>query len=91
MSTVNGGVYGLVRTLATELAPIRVNALHPGIVGDSPVLVGQDRGARERSKPARRLDRNVTMADIVDAVDFLLRNGSVNGVELPVDGGWLLT
>lgn len=30
------------------------------------------------------------MADVVDAVDFLLRNGSVNAVELSVDGGWLL-
>jgi NAD(P)-dependent dehydrogenase (short-subunit alcohol dehydrogenase family) len=34
--------------------------------------------------------RNVTMADIVDAVDFLLRNPSVNGTDLSVDGGWLL-
>jgi NAD(P)-dependent dehydrogenase (short-subunit alcohol dehydrogenase family) len=33
---------------------------------------------------------NVAMADVVDAVDFLLRNRSVNGVDLYVDGGWLL-
>ena len=33
---VNAGVDGLVRTLVAELAPIRVNALHPGIVADSP-------------------------------------------------------
>ena len=32
VSTVNGGVAGLMHTLAVELAPIRVNALHPGIV-----------------------------------------------------------
>ena len=31
VSTVNGGISGLVRTLAYELAPIRVNAVHPGI------------------------------------------------------------
>src|SRR5215472_8540515 len=36
VSTVNGGVMGMVHTLAVELAPIRVNAVHPGIVGDSP-------------------------------------------------------
>ena len=36
VSTVNGGVVALTRTLATELAPIRVNAIHPGIVGNSP-------------------------------------------------------
>ena len=33
---MNGGVTGLVRTLVIELAPIRVNAIHNGIVGDSP-------------------------------------------------------
>src|SRR6476660_4811716 len=37
VSTVNGGVTGMVHTLATELAPIRINAIHPGIVGDSPM------------------------------------------------------
>ena len=36
VSTVNGGVIGMVNALALELAPIRVNAIHPGIVGDSP-------------------------------------------------------
>lgn len=30
VATVNAGVTGLVRTLAVELAPIRVNAVHPG-------------------------------------------------------------
>jgi len=30
------------------------------------------------------------MADIVDAVAFLLGNRAVNGVSLNVDGGWLL-
>ena len=33
---MNGGVLGMVRTLATELAPIRVNGIHPGVIGDSP-------------------------------------------------------
>jgi hypothetical protein len=31
------------------------------------------------------------MADIVDAVDFLLENAGVNAVQLYVDGGWLVT
>ena len=41
VSTVNGGVVGLVNALALEMAPIRVNALHPGIVGDSPFWAGK--------------------------------------------------
>ncbi|WP_234382635.1 hypothetical protein [Streptomyces dysideae] len=43
-------------------------------------------GLRAR-RPTGRL---ATMADVVDAVDFLLRNRSVNAVELNVDEGWLL-
>ncbi len=35
VTTVNGGVTSLVRTLVVELAPTRVNALHPAIVGAS--------------------------------------------------------
>ncbi|MFB6637398.1 SDR family NAD(P)-dependent oxidoreductase [Streptomyces chartreusis] len=90
VATVNAGVRGLVNTLAVELAPVRVNAVHPGVVGDSPYWAGKPEevlaGLRART-PGGRL---ATMADVVDAVDFLLRNRSVNAVELAVDGGWLL-
>ena len=41
VSAINAGVVGMVRTLSVELAPIRVNSIHPGIVGDSPVLDGK--------------------------------------------------
>jgi NAD(P)-dependent dehydrogenase (short-subunit alcohol dehydrogenase family) len=36
------------------------------------------------------LGRLVTMDEIADASLFLLENGAVNGVNLEVDGGWLL-
>lgn len=87
VATVNAGVTGLVHTLATELAPIRVNAVHPGIVGDSPFWAGKPLEGPRAKTPTGRL---ATMEDVVDAVDFLLRNRSVNGVNLNVDGGWLL-
>jgi NAD(P)-dependent dehydrogenase (short-subunit alcohol dehydrogenase family) len=89
VTTVNGGVTGLVRTLVIELAPTRVNALHPAIVGDSP---------QWRDMPAERHDalvqrtpigRLVTMAEVVEASRFLLENPAINGINLPVDGGWL--
>jgi NAD(P)-dependent dehydrogenase (short-subunit alcohol dehydrogenase family) len=88
VSTVNGGVVGMVRTLATELAPIRVNALHPGIVSDSPFWSGKSLDHVVARTPTGRL---ATMADIVDAVRFLLENPAVNGIDLRVDGGWMIT
>jgi NAD(P)-dependent dehydrogenase (short-subunit alcohol dehydrogenase family) len=88
VSTVNGGIVGLTRTLVWELAPIRVNAIHPGIVEDSPFWAGKDLSAFLARTPTKRLNR---MADIVDAVRFLLENPAVNGIDLRVDGGWMTT
>jgi NAD(P)-dependent dehydrogenase (short-subunit alcohol dehydrogenase family) len=88
VSTVNGGIVGLVRTLVSELAPIRVNALHPGIVGDSPFWSGKNLDHILARTPTKRLTQ---MADIVDAVRFLLENPAMNGVDLRVDGGWMTT
>lgn len=88
VSTVNGGVSGMVRTLVWELAPIRVNALHPGIVGDSPFWKGKSLDHIVARTPTKRLTQ---MADIVDAVRFLLENPAVNGLDLRVDGGWMTT
>jgi NAD(P)-dependent dehydrogenase (short-subunit alcohol dehydrogenase family) len=87
VSTVNGAVAGLVNTLVVELAPIRVNAIHPGIVGDSPYWRDRDLSGVVARTPCGQLAR---MEDIVDAVAFLLRNPVVNGVSLNIDGGWLL-
>jgi NAD(P)-dependent dehydrogenase (short-subunit alcohol dehydrogenase family) len=89
ITTINHGVDGLVRSLSVELAPIRVNALHPGIVGDSPFWSGKTE-ALEAVKERALTGRWVTTADIVDAAVFLLENPSVAGTELRVDGGWSL-
>jgi NAD(P)-dependent dehydrogenase (short-subunit alcohol dehydrogenase family) len=90
VSTVNGGVIGMVNALAIELAPIRVNAIHPGIVGDSPFWAGKPDAVLEGFRSRTPTGRLATMADVVGAIDFLLTNRGVNGVQLYVDGGWLL-
>ena len=87
VSTVNGGIVGMVVTMATELAPIRINAIHPGIVGDSPYWKDKSLDHIVARTPTKRL---VRMADIVDAVRFLLENPSVNAIDLRVDGGWMI-
>jgi NAD(P)-dependent dehydrogenase (short-subunit alcohol dehydrogenase family) len=84
VSTVNGAVAGLLNTL---VAPIRVNVIHPGFVGDSPYWRDRDLSHVIARTPCGQLAR---MTDIVDAVAFLLGNRAVNGVSLNVDGGWLL-
>jgi NAD(P)-dependent dehydrogenase (short-subunit alcohol dehydrogenase family) len=87
VTTVNGGVSSLIRTLAIELAPVRFNAIHPGIVGDSPFWENKPLEAVIARTPTGKLP---TMEDVVDATVFLLENPAVNGVNLYVDGGWML-
>lgn len=87
VTTVNGGVASMIRTLAIELAPVRFNAIHPGIVGDSPFWKGKPLDNVIDRTPTGRL---ATMADVVDATVFLLENPAMNGANLYVDGGWML-
>jgi len=87
VTTVNGGVVGLTRTLVEELKPLRVNSIHPGVVGDSPYWAEKP-AAIARYSSETPLGRLATMDEIVDAVVFLLENPAVNGVDLIVDGGW---
>jgi NAD(P)-dependent dehydrogenase (short-subunit alcohol dehydrogenase family) len=87
VSTVNGGVVGLTRSLVEELKPIRVNAIHPGVVEDSPYWAGKTEAIANYTSQTP-LGRLAHMDEIVGAVVFLLENGAVNGVDLIVDGGW---
>ena len=87
VTTVNGGVVGLTRTLVEELRPIRVNSIHPGVVGDSPYW-SEKPAAIAKYTSETPIGRLAEMDEIVDAAVFLLENGAVNGVDLIVDGGW---
>jgi NADP-dependent 3-hydroxy acid dehydrogenase YdfG len=87
VSTINHGVDGLVRSLTTELKPIRVNALHPGIVEDSPFWAGKTE-ALDAHRAKTSTGRLVRMQDVVDAAVFMLENPSIAATELRIDGGW---
>ena len=90
VSTVNGGVLGMVRTLAVEAAPVRVNGIHPGVIGDSPYWADKPEGALDPIAERTPIGRLVTMRELSEAALFLLENGAVNGVNLAADGGWTL-
>ena len=89
VTTVNGGVTSLVRTLVIELAPRRVNAIHPAIVGDSPQWIDMPPERHQALVARTPIGRLVTMAEVVGACRFLLENQAINGINLSVDGGWM--
>jgi NAD(P)-dependent dehydrogenase (short-subunit alcohol dehydrogenase family) len=87
VTTINHGVDGLVRSLTAELKPIRVNALHAGIVEDSPFWEGKTE-ALNAHRARTTTGRLVQMQDIVDVAVLMLENPSIAGAEFRVDAGW---
>jgi NAD(P)-dependent dehydrogenase (short-subunit alcohol dehydrogenase family) len=89
-AAVNGAVEALVRTLAVELAPVRVNAVSPGIV-DTPTWSGMDDEARrsmfERLSGNLPVGRIGRAEDIAAAIVWLLESEFATGEVLHVDGG----
>ncbi len=91
VATINGGVEGLVHSMALELAPMRVNGVHPGIIGDSPFWADKPAAVLEGYEARTPGGKLATMADIVGSTMFLLDNHGVSGTSLYVDRGWRLT
>lgn len=91
VATINGGVEGLTHSMALELAPMRVNGLHPGIIGDSPFWADKPAAVLQGYESRTPGGALATMADIVGATMFLLDNQGVSGTSLYVDRGWRLT
>ncbi|ESY81510.1 short-chain dehydrogenase [Mesorhizobium sp. LNHC220B00] len=90
VAAVNAALEGLVRALAIELAPLRVNAVSPGWV-DTEIWaqVAGKRKAETLAAMAERLPvgRIGQPEDIADAIAFLIGNGFTTGTTLHVEGG----
>jgi NAD(P)-dependent dehydrogenase (short-subunit alcohol dehydrogenase family) len=90
MNAASGAVAALGRSLAAELAPIRVNVLCPGVVNtgvwDETERARLEAWARQ-SLPVGHLGQPDELAH---AILFLMTNPYVTGILLPVDGGVML-
>lgn len=91
MTTVGvAAAEALTRSLALELAPIRVNAVAPGWT-DTPLVsnvLGDNYDAVIRSVaakiPVKRIGKS---EEVAEAVIMLMNNGFINGEVLHIDGG----
>lgn len=88
---VSGAVNGLIRSLALELAPIRVNAVAPGVIR-SPLWNRVPADAREsyfsefgRSLPVGRVGET---SDVAEAFVYLMKASFTTGQIVTVDGGY---
>ena len=93
LAAINGALNAIVSPLALEIAPLRVNAVAPGII-DTPSWSNMPAQARAgffkshaASLPVKQIGKP---EDVADAILFLAGNQYITGVVLPVDGGFLL-
>jgi len=90
IAAINAAVEALVKPLAAELAPIRVNGVSPGFV-DTPWWSGMPEEARRayfaqaaQALPVRRI---ATADDIAEAVVLAAANPNLTGTVIEADGG----
>lgn len=90
LAAINAAVEGVVKPLAVELAPIRVNAVSPGLVNTPwwSAMPEPDReayfAAAAKVLPARQI---ASADEVADAVVLAATNPSITGTVLEIDGG----
>ena len=90
ISTFSAGLPALTKTLALELAPVRVNLIAPGFV-DTPLsarILGDRLDARrEQLRTTLPIGRVVGPADVAALAVHLMTNTAVTGATFDIDGG----
>ncbi len=93
LGCVGGAVENMVRYLAVELAPIRVNVVSPGTI-DTAMFdhFGEEKQNRLNSMTASHLiKRPGAAAEVAEGIIFAMNNRFVTGTTIDVDGGRLLS
>jgi len=92
-ASVCGTIEALTRALAIELAPIRVNAVSPGVVRTN---LWQNMSSEEREQLFESVGKRLPVGrvgeahDIAQAYLFLMKEGFSTGQTVVVDGGTVL-
>ncbi len=93
LSSVGGAVEALVRGIANEIAPRRINVVSPGTI-DTPMvaLKGAERASiYKKMTEGNCIPRAGTADETAQGIVFLIENDFVTGTTIDVDGGWLLS
>jgi NAD(P)-dependent dehydrogenase (short-subunit alcohol dehydrogenase family) len=90
LSAINSAIEGLVKPLAVELKPRRVNAVSPGVI-DTPwwnwMQENQKQSTFAKFSAATPVGRVGRPEDIAQSIVFLIGNSFMTGCVLECDGG----
>src|ERR1700722_15550033 len=93
VGAANGAIESLARSLALELAPVRVNAVSPGII-DTPIRAAMPEAARldmlAKTAAALPVGRVGVGEDIARQILAFMTIGFVTGSIVYIDGGALI-
>ncbi|MDJ0731352.1 MAG: SDR family oxidoreductase [Crocosphaera sp.] len=91
IAAANSAIAVFGRTLALEIAPIRVNVIAPGLIEDTSIWSSQSQTEREQLRQwattALPVEHLGQPEEVVQAVLSLITNPYMTGVVLSVDGG----
>ncbi len=93
LSSVGGAVEALVRAIAPEIAPRRINVVSPGSI-DTPMVSLEGEARTEmyaKATAANLIARAGTADEVAQGILFVIENDFVTGTTIDVDGGWLLS
>ena len=93
LTSVGSAVEAMVRSVATELAPRRINIVSPGFI-DTPMVAatGAERDEIYNNLTSSHLiPRPGTADEVAKGILFTIENDFVTGTTVDVDGGWLLS
>lgn len=92
LASVGAAVEALVRGLARELAPRRINVVSPGSI-DTPMVAfeGDERSNFYKKATAENIiPRAGTAEEVMQGIMLVIENDFVTGTTVDIDGGWLL-
>src|SRR3954463_5961249 len=93
VGSANGALESLSRALALELAPVRVNAVSPGVI-DTPIRAAMPEEARRdmlaKTAAALPVGRVGAAEDIARQILSFMANGFATGSIVTIDGGALV-
>lgn len=93
IGSVGGAVEALVRAVAPEIAPRRLNVVAPGTI-DTPMVAAEGSARTElytKMTADNVIQRAGTADEVAQGIVFMVENDFVTGTTIDVDGGWLLS